>query len=133
MEANKVHGKAAEAANKVSGDHVGFGEMAVDALAGAAAGATAGILAGPPGMIAGAVLGGGIGAAAASVLHDDKAHLAAVDEQRDRDIGVSGGNIGEASPDAPKSELGTFHLASMGVGSTSITPAEGPMQSLDDD
>jgi hypothetical protein len=107
--------------------------MAVEAMAGAAVGATMGILAGPPGMIAGAVLGGAVGAAAAGVLHEDKAHLAAVDEQLDRDIGVIGGNIGEASPDAPKSKLGAFHLASMGVGGTSVTPAEGPMQSLDED
>lgn len=103
-------------------------------MVGAAAGATAGILAGPPGILAGALLGGAIGAAAGTVLHEDQVEKDKVDEQRDRDIGVIGGNIGEASPDAPKTDRGVFHAASMGVGDGgALTPAEGPMQSLDED
>jgi hypothetical protein len=136
MEANNVLGKGIEdeATPELPGNHIGFAEMAVDAMVGAAAGATTGILAGPPGIIAGAVLGGAIGAAAATVLHEDQVEKERVDEQRDRDIGVIGGNIGEARPDAPKSERGVFHAASMGLGSGgAVTPAEGPMQSLDED
>jgi hypothetical protein len=115
-------------------DQPSAGEIAVEALVGAAAGATTGALAGPPGAVAGAVIGGVIGAAVGAALHKDRLRLEAKDAQLDRDIGVIGGNLGEAPPDAPRSERCAFHAASMGLGSgVASTPAEGPMQSLDED
>lgn len=115
-------------------DHASFGELAAEALVGAAAGAATGVLAGPPGMVAGALLGGAIGAAAGAVLHGDRANHEAADEQLDEDIGVIGGNIGEAAPGAPAAVRGTFHAASMGVGGgSSPVPSEGPMQNLDEE
>jgi phage tail tape-measure protein len=114
--------------------HIGAAELAAEALAGAAAGAAVGVLAGPPGMVAGAVIGGAIAAAAGAALHEEIAYHNAEDAQLDRDIGVFGGSIGEAPPDAPKAQRGVFHTASMGVGSgPSSTPSEGPMQNLDEE
>jgi hypothetical protein len=108
-------------------------ELAVDALAGAAAGAAAGALAGPPGMVIGAVIGGAVGAVAGEVRHMDHVEAAARDEQLDRDIGVSGGDLGAAPADQPPSR-GVFHATSLGVSTgTSPWPAEGPIQDLDDD
>jgi Glycine zipper len=115
-------------------DHAGAGELAAEALVGAAAGAATGTLGGPPGMVIGALLGGAIGAAAGVMLHRERAEHAAEEEQLDRDIGVSGGNIGAAPPDAPRSVRGTFHAASMGVGGGGTqAPSEGSMQTLDED
>jgi hypothetical protein len=114
-------------------DHVSIAEVAVETLVAAAAGATTGVLAGPPGIVAGAVIGGAIGAATGLALHREHVAQGVKDEQLDRDIGVIGGNIGEAPPDAPKSERGVFHAAAMGVGSGPVsTPSEGIMQSVDD-
>ena len=115
-------------------DHASVGELAAEALVGAAAGAATGMVGGPPGMVAGALIGGAIAAAAGAVLHRDRAEHEAEDEQLDRDIGVSGGNIGEAAPGAPSAVRGTFHAASIGVGGgSSQAPSEGPMQTLDED
>ncbi len=110
------------------------GELTAEALVGAAAGATTGALAGPPGMVAGALIGGAIGAAAGVMLHRDRVQHEVDDEQLDRDIGVSGGNIGEAAPGAPPAVRGAFHASSLGVGGEHTqAPSEGPMQSLDED
>jgi hypothetical protein len=108
------------------------GEIAMDALAGAAAGAAVGAMAGPPGIAIGAIVGGAIGAAAGEALHMDHVEAARKDEQLDRDIGVSGGDIGEAPPGQPPAR-GVFHASSLGVGTEHAgTPSEGPMQDLDD-
>lgn len=114
-------------------DSVPPGEIAVDAIAGAAAGAVVGVLAGPPGIVAGAVIGGAIGVGAATALHRQHLEEARKDEQLDRDIGVIGGNLGEAPPDAPKSERGVFHAASLGIGGGGAEPSEGLMQNVDGD
>jgi hypothetical protein len=113
------------------GAHVGAAELAAETLAGAAAGAAMGMLGGPPGMVAGAVLGGAIAAAVGVTLHEEHACESAAEDELDREIGVIGGNIGEASPDAPKSQRGTFHAASMGASSApGAEPSDGPMQNL---
>jgi hypothetical protein len=116
----------------VSEHLVDAGEVAVDALAGAAAGAAVGAIAGPPGAIAGAVLGAMAGAAAAVALHIGQLERDRHDEQLDRDMGVLGGSIGEAPPDAPRSERGRFHLETLGIGEAggSAEPAEGMIQSV---
>ena len=115
-------------------DHAGAGELAAEALVGAAAGAATGVLAGPPGIVIGALLGGAIGAAAGAVLHRDHAEHEAANEQLEHDIGVIGGNIGEAAPGAPPAVRGTFHAATMGAGGgSSQAPSEGPMQTLADE
>jgi phage tail tape-measure protein len=117
-----------------SDDHASLGELTAEALVGAAAGATTGALAGPPGIVAGALIGGAIGAVAGAMLHRDRVQHEADEEQLDRDIGVSGGNIGEVQPGAPASVRGVFHAASMGIGSGGgQAPSEGPMQTLDED
>lgn len=113
-------------------EHVSLVQLATEVLAGAAVGATAGVLAGPPGIVVGAVIGGGISAATGVVLHEARLQHDAEDEQLDRDIGVIGGNIGEALAGAPP-VLGAFHPTSMGVaGVLSPVPSEGPMQNLDE-
>jgi hypothetical protein len=110
------------------------GAIAVDALVGAAAGAALGVLAGPPGIVAGAVLGGAVGGAAAAALHAGHVRERRKDAQLDEDIGVIGGNLGEAPPHAPKSERGVFHAASLGLGGGGGgTPSEGPMQNPEGD
>ena len=115
-------------------DHVGAAELAAETLAGAAAGAAMGVLAGPPGAVAGALLGGAIAAVAGAALHEERVHHDAEDAQLDRDIGVFGGSIGEARPDAPSSKRAVFHATSLGIGGdSSATPSEGPMQNLSDD
>jgi hypothetical protein len=110
------------------------GELAVDTMAGAAAGAALGVIAGPPGMIAGAVIGGMAGAVAATALHLGQLARDRHDEQLDRDMGVFGGSIGEAPPDAPQAEQGRFHLETLGLGEagTSVEPTDGPIQSIDE-
>ncbi|MFT3764647.1 MAG: hypothetical protein QM820_03880 [Minicystis sp.] len=110
------------------------GPIVIDALAGAAAGAAVGVLAGPPGIIAGAVVGGAIGGVAAAALRLGQQEAERANEALDHDIGVIGGDIGEAPPDAPKSRLGVFHAASLGMGGAAgAVPSEGMMQNLDGD
>jgi hypothetical protein len=117
----------------VPDDHASAGEIAIETLVGAAAGAAAGLLAGPPGVIAGAVIGGVVGASAATALHRDH-DQAEHDAELDRDIGVIGGNLGEADPDAPASTLGVFHAASLGIATgTGVEPAEGIIQSIEEE
>jgi hypothetical protein len=121
------------AAKVVPDDHASTGEIALEALVGAAAGAATGLLAGPPGILAGAVIGGVVGASAATALHRDH-DRAEHDAELDRDIGIIGGNLGEASPDAPASTLGVFHAASLGIAtSTGVEPAEGLIQSIEEE
>lgn len=91
------------------------GEVAVDAIAGAAAGATMGVLAGPPGIIAGAMVGGVIGAAAAAALHIGQLERDIHDAELDRDIGVFGGSIGNALPDASPPSQRPLHASSLGM------------------
>ena len=108
--------------------------VVLDAVGGAVAGAAVGAVAGPAGAVAGGVLGTAIGALAGVVLERQLAERARHDQQLDRDIGVSEGAIGAASPDAPPATRGTFSAASSGFSSGGGTvPSEGPMQDLDSD
>ena len=104
--------------------------VALDAAAGAAAGALAGTLAGPIGMAIGAVIGGFVGGAAGVAVETTGREKSAHDEELDRDIGVSGGNLGEAKPDQPPSR-GRFHAGSLGVGDAGPESSDGPIQNVD--
>jgi hypothetical protein len=104
--------------------------VALDAAAGAAAGALAGTLAGPIGMAIGAVIGGFVGGAAGVAVETAEIEKSEHNEQLDRDIGVSGGAIGEAAPGQPPSH-GRFHAASLGVSDASPESSDGPIQNVD--
>ena len=134
MDANTTKAGEEEQAVEAPSDRVSVAEVAVDAIAGAFAGAATGVVAGPPGIIAGAVIGGAVGAAAGVVAHEARLDHEAKDAEVDRDIGVVGGNIGEARADAPPPKRGAFGMASLGLGAgPTPTPSEGPIQSLDED
>ena len=93
-----------------------------------------GAIAGPPGMIAGAVLGSAMGAAASIALDAQSVDDRYNDEELDRAIGVLDGNIGEASPNQPPATRGTFSTASMGLGNEAgMPPSEGPIPNVDPD
>lgn len=104
--------------------------VALDAAAGAAAGAIAGTLAGPIGMAIGAVIGGFVGGAAGVAVESADQEQSLRDEQLDREIGVSGGNLGEASPDQPPSH-GRFRAAALGTSDGEPAPSNGPIQNVD--
>jgi len=103
----------------------------VEAL-GAAAGAVVGAVAGPVGAIAGAVIGGAVGAVAGGALMEEAEERHHHDEELDEEIGVIGGNIGEAPPDQPPARIGAFSRASLGAGGGGESPSsDGPMQNVD--
>ncbi|MGH7440122.1 MAG: hypothetical protein ACRENE_30900, partial [Polyangiaceae bacterium] len=55
------------------------------------------------------------------------------EEELDEAIGVVGGDIGAASPGAPPARIGAPSAASLGLGGGGGgTPAEGPIQDVDD-
>ncbi|MDB4943226.1 MAG: hypothetical protein JWP97_2760 [Labilithrix sp.] len=104
---------------------------AAGAAAGAATGAMLGAFAGPPGAVVGAIVGAVAGAASGAALagdHDQEL----LDAQLDEEIGLNGGPMGAASPNAPKSVRGTFSGGSAGAGGaggSDAAPDEGPMPS----
>jgi hypothetical protein len=107
--------------------------FALETLAGMAAGAAIGAMAGPPGMIAGAVLGSAMGAAASIALDAQSAEETRSDEALDEEIGVFGGNIGEAAPNQPPATRGTFSVAAMGLSNEAdVPPTEGPIPNVDE-
>jgi hypothetical protein len=101
--------------------------------AGALAGAAVGAVAGPPGVVAGGLIGTAVGglagfaATTAETAHDRREH------ELDDVIGITKGDLGAAPPGQPPATRGTFSAASAGASSTGTSPAEGPMQDLDDD
>ena len=107
-------------------------EIETVAVEGAVAGAAAGSLAGAPGAVAGGIVGGIagalVGAALANEAERDDAHTASLD----RDIGVTEGDLGAASPEAPPARIGAYSAGSAGAGSGSQQPSEGPIQDVDD-
>jgi len=106
----------------------------VAALTGAVAGATMGAIAGPPGMVAGGAMGAIVGALAGATLEREDVKRSRHDVDLDKEIGVIDGQMGAASPDAPPARIGAYSAASAGVGgSPTPAPAEGGIQSLDDD
>jgi hypothetical protein len=109
--------------------------IAADAFLGAAGGAALGLITGgPPGAIVGAIIGGTAGAVAGGASEDGAAQLQSEDAQLDKDIGVDGGKLGEASPNQPPAVIGAFSRSSMGAGTGGEEElAAGPMQSVDKD
>jgi hypothetical protein len=101
-------------------------------VAGAVAGAAVGAMAGPPGMVIGGLMGGVTGAVAGGALADDAERRHAHANEVDHDIGVNGGDMGAASPNQPPARIGAFSSGSAGAGSPASTPAEGPMQDVED-
>lgn len=104
--------------------------VALDAAAGAAAGAIAGTIAGPIGMAIGAMIGGFVGGAAGVAVETSGQQERAHDEQLDRDIGVSGGDLGEAPPNQ-KPSRGRFHAAAVGSVDAEPESSDGPIQNVD--
>lgn len=108
--------------------------VAANVLSGMAAGAVVGSIAGPPGLLAGAVVGSAVGVAASIALDAQNAEDEAMDEALDRDIGVIGGDLGEARPDQPPAKRGLYSAAAMGVSTeSSVELNEGPMSGVEDD
>lgn len=112
---------------------------AVGVVSGLAAGAATGAIAGPPGLIAGAVIGTALGIAAGALWRERDEERRRIDARLDREIGVSDGSIGEASPFAPKAKIGAFSAACMGERATGATardsapPESGPFPALHDE
>jgi hypothetical protein len=114
--------------------HVSHRKEEIVAAAGAIAGASLGAIAGPPGMVAGAVIGGAIGAAAGHRLETEDAREEAHTAELDHTIGISGGDMGAASPNQPPAVRGAYSGASAGTSAGGAeAPSEGPLQNLDED
>jgi phage tail tape-measure protein len=79
----------------------------VGGVAGGATGALAGAIAGPPGMIVGAIVGAMAGVAAGVAL-DGPSDKELRDEELDREIGVTEGNIGDPSLQHPPPKTAHF-------------------------
>lgn len=89
---------------------------AVSVLSGMFVGAAVGAIAGPIGAAGGALAGGLAAGVALVAAHNANLAQREHDEQLDRDIGVVGGHIGEASPNAPPVRIGAFSAAASGAG-----------------
>ena len=113
--------------NEVHGGEAG-------AIAGEVLGGLLGSAAGPPGVVAGMVIGAVAGTLAGESLDADARRKHLRDEELDEAIGVVGGDLGAARPDAPPAKRGAPSSASSGVAALSgPAPAEGPMQNVDED
>ena len=102
-------------------------------VSGAVAGAALGAVAGPPGIVAGGIVGTAMGVLAGVGLDNAEHAAKAHDRELDDDIGVTKGDLGAAPPNAPPAVKGCYSAASSGVSSSRPTPAEGPMQDIDED
>lgn len=108
---------------------------AAEVLVGAAAGAALGSMVGPPGTLTGAVIGGLAGAAAGVASERGRVLKGQHDAELDKEIGVTGGDLGEAKPNAPPAKIGAFSSGSMGAGgggASGEAGTEGMIQSVDD-
>ena len=107
---------------------------AIVAASGTVAGAVVGSIAGPVGAIAGAIVGSVAGAVAGAALEDEDARASQRDEELDETIGVYDGQIGAAPPNAPPARIGAFSAGASGAGAgrTSVPPASGPIQDVDE-
>lgn len=104
-----------QASGALPHDHPIAAETA-SVVSGMLVGATMGAMAGPIGAAGGAIAGGliaGAAAAAASMGNTDEQRH---DEELDAEIGVSGGNLGEAKPNRPPARVGAFSSAAVGGG-----------------
>jgi outer membrane lipoprotein SlyB len=101
------------------------------AIAGEIAGAVIGSAAGPLGAVAGMVIGAVAGAVAGEEMAEESDRASKHDKELDDEIGVTKGDLGAVQPGgAPRS--GHVSLASLGLSGGGGTPAEGPMQDVDD-
>lgn len=124
--------QARGAEERIAGEGSSAGTIAAEVAAGAAVGAVMGSIAGPPGAAIGALIGGAVGGAAGAALGRDEHEKQVHDEQLDRDIGVSGGTIGEPSLKHPPSLHGLYHNASLGISSGGgAESSDGPIQNVD--
>jgi hypothetical protein len=103
------------------------------AVSGAVAGAALGAVGGPPGIVAGGIVGTALGVIAGVGLDNAEYAHDVHDRELDDAIGVTSGDLGAASPDAPPPVSGAYSAASAGVSSSRTTPSEGPMQDIDED
>lgn len=103
--------------------------VAGGAVLGAIGGAGLGVIAGPPGIAAGAVLGGVAGTLTSWALESNATDLEAKNERLDAEIGVSGGDIGVPGLEHPPAKTGAYSVASMGLDDPGESRlAEGPIQ-----
>jgi hypothetical protein len=102
-------------------------------LAGEIAGALLGSAAGPVGTLAGMVIGALAGTVVGAGMDADAEQKHAHERELDEAIGVQGGDLGAAKPGAPPAVIGAFSMASSGAGGLRSTPAEGPIQAIDED
>jgi phage tail tape-measure protein len=103
------------------------------AIAGEIAGGIVGSAAGPAGTVAGMVIGAIAGTVVGAGLEAGEEDAERHQRELDETIGVQGGNLGAARPDAPPARIGAFSLASSGAASKRPSPAEGPIQDVDED
>ena len=104
------------------------GREALGGGVGALSGAALGAMGGPAGAAAGAVIGSVAGALASWALEADATERQTEDHKLDKEIGVSGGDIGVECLEHPAAQRGTYSAASMGVGDSGAeTLAEGPI------
>ncbi len=97
---------------------------------GAVVGAAIGAVAGPPGAVAGAVVGAIAGAIAGRAVEDGDEARDAEGRKLDREIGVSGGELGAPNLKHPPAKVGAYSGTSVGIGPAEEDeePAEGPME-----
>jgi len=87
--------------------------------AGAVGGMALGAIAGPAGVVVGGLLGAVAGASAGAML--------------DEEIGVIGGDLGAAPPDAPPARIGAFSAGSAGASPHGGAASEGPIPAPEED
>jgi outer membrane lipoprotein SlyB len=102
------------------------------AIAGEIAGAVIGSAAGPIGAVAGMVIGAVAGAVAGEEMAEESARASQHDKELDEEIGVTKGDLGAVQPGGPPRSSRRVSLASLGLSDGGATPAEGPMQDVDD-
>ena len=105
---------------------------AIVAASGTVAGAVVGSIAGPVGAVAGAIVGSVAGAAAGALLEVESERESRHDEELDEAIGVYDGQLGAAPPNAPPARIGAFSSGASGAGRSSVPPASGPIQDVDE-
>ncbi len=102
-------------------------EIPLGALAGLVLGLAA---AGIPGLIVGALLGGGAGALLSLALLRKQHRDAEFEDLHDEELGVIGGQLGAPGLEHPPPTIGIYSRASLGGASTGgddTAPAAGPM------
>ena len=103
-------------------------------IVGAITGLATGALGGPIGALAGGWLGSAIGTFTGVALDEEQSRVREATAKLDADVGVIGGDIGAADPNAPPARIGAFSSGSAGVAPPRLGgPSEGPMQDLSDD